>query len=261
MTGTARIGRRRALGRADAGGWARWLLWWAVAGAAGCGDGGEAPASPPLLPPPEPPPSRVSTLFLGFVEERIEIVEGEGAAVDIAFEPYYWVAPDVADRWVLDVRAVVEAGSASAEDLVVGGVRIGAEVQILESGTTWLGLRALADGVEEAPETLRLRLEPVAAANRGGSYPEVVEVTNAELEVVIRDAEAADICADVRITATKPRFGAQGGWSGELPIARSVRNGCDGGVGAGDGAAVGPAGVAGADLRVAGGAAGVAGAA
>ena len=206
MTGTARIGRRRALGRADAGGWARWLLWWAVAGAAGCGDGGEAPASPPLLPPPEPPPSRVSTLFLGFVEERIEIVEGEGAAVDIAFEPYYWVAPDVADRWVLDVRAVVEAGSASAEDLVVGGVRIGAEVQILESGTTWLGLRALADGVEEAPETLRLRLEPVAAANRGGSYPEVVEVTNAELEVVIRDAEAADICADVRITATKPRL-------------------------------------------------------
>ena len=196
-----------------------WALSFALAGAAGCGDSGEAPASPPLLPPPEPPPSRVSTLFLGFVEDRIEIVEGEGAAVDIAFEPQYWGTSDRSeDFWLLDVRAVVEAGSASAGDLVVGGVRIGPGDRKLESGTTWLGLRALADGVAEAPETLRLRLEPVANRFAPPSYPEVIEVTNAELEVVIRDAEAADICADVRITATKPRFVPRGGGVVNCPL-------------------------------------------
>ena len=195
------------------GGTGRWLavlgaVWFALAGGS-CGGGEDTGAGvvPPVLPPPRPPPPRFDVMFVGFAEDRIEIVEGEDAAVEIAFDPYYWVDPDVSDqrdRWLLDVRAVVEAGSASAEDLLVaGGVRIGAGVRIVEAGRTWLGVRAVSDGKAEGPESLRLRLEPVPRSYLNG--PEVVEVTNAELEVVIRDAETADVCSDVRITATKPR--------------------------------------------------------
>ena len=143
-------------------------------------------------------------MFLGFAQDRIEINEGGEVAVDIEFEPYYRGTPDrLNDFWLLDVRAVVEPGSASAEDLLVGGVRIGHDYKRLEAGTTWLGMRALADGVAEEPETLRLRLEPFP--NPDYRYPPVIEIRNAELEVVIRDAEAADVCPDIRIAATPPR--------------------------------------------------------
>ena len=195
------------------GGRVLWVLWLALAGAAGCGGAGEDPASAvPVLPPPRPsppPPPTTDTLFLGFARDRIEIVEGEEVAVDIEFEAYYRVPPDISlwkDLWALDVRAALEAGSASAEDLVVGGVRIGYSDRILEAGTTWLAMRAPADGVAEGPETLRLRLEPAPNWHLGEYlYPQVIEVTNAELEVVIRDAEDPDVCPDIRITATAPR--------------------------------------------------------
>ena len=72
------------------------------------------------------------------------------------------------------------------------------------SGATWLALRALADGVVEGPETLRLRLEvsssPIMDPEGWGSYdPPAVEVTNGELEVVIHDADGAGACSDVEV--------------------------------------------------------------
>ena len=186
-----------------------WGLSFALAGAAGCGDSGEAPVSPPpVLPAPEPQPPLTDTLFLGFVPDRIEIFEGQEVAVDVAFEPFYRRVLDPEDPTslgVADFRAVVEPGAASGEDLLVGGVRIGHPQVILAAGTTLLAMRVAADGAAEGPETLRLRLERAPNPHRPFRYPAVIEIGNLELEVVIRDAETADVGPDLRIAATKSR--------------------------------------------------------
>ena len=190
--------------------WAALLL---VAGMGlGCQEGPESPAPPPAptVPAAEipPPPPRKDTLFLGFAQDRIEIVEGEAAAVDILFEPYY-VDDDPtkqAATWLPEVQTVLEPGTASAADLLVRGVGIGSGTEVLESGTTWLAMLAVEDDLDEGPETLTLRLDPLPDDRRwGGSHPEVIEITRGELEVVIRDAPDAGSCRNVTIRATPPR--------------------------------------------------------
>ena len=149
---------------------------------------------------------------MGFVQDRIEITEGEGAAVGIEFEPHYETSPAPsenvggADAWIAEFRAVMEPGTASKGDLVVGGVSIGDSSQVLEAGTTWLAMRAPADGVAEGPETLRLRLEFLERWDRFHPYyPETIEVAAKELEVVIHDGDGAEVCSDILIVGAKPR--------------------------------------------------------
>ena len=133
--------------------WAALLL---VAGMGfGCQEGPESPAPPPaptvppaeIPPPPPPPPPEKDTLFLGFAQDRIEIVEGEAAAVDIFFEPFKVNAFPVA--WMLtvfpEVKLSVEPGTASESDLLVRGVHIGGGGRALVSGTTWLAMLAVED--------------------------------------------------------------------------------------------------------------------
>ena len=213
------------------GGTGRWLavlgaVWFALAGGS-CGGGEDTGAGvvPPVLPPPRPPPPRpplTDTLFVGFAEDRIEITEGEGAAVGIAFEAFYKTPPvPNLGGWIVVVRAETTPGTGSAEDLETGGARIGDRVDHVGSGATWLALRALADGVVEGPETLRLRLEVSSSSivdpEGWGFYdPPAVEVTNGELEVVIHDADGAGACSDVSIAGTRPRrvTAARGGACG-----------------------------------------------
>ena len=191
-----------------------------LAGAYGCGGDGGDPVSPapPSLPPPRPSPvpqppppgaPRINTVYVGFATDRIEITEGQDATVDIEFEAYYASPPDptyIDGRFALDLRAVVEVGSASGEDLLVSGVPVGDPRLLMGKGTTWMAMRALPDDLVEGSETLKLRLEPAPKPLfDGGNYPPAVEVTNGELEVVIHDASAATGCSEVRFTATMPR--------------------------------------------------------
>ena len=193
--------------------WAALLL---VAGMGlGCQEGPESPAPPPaptvpaaeIPPPPPPPPPQKDTLFLGFAQDRIEIVEGEPAAVDIFFDAHYGDDPTRQRATRLpEIRAAVEPGTASEADLLLRGVQIGTGGQILAPGTTWLAMLAVEDDLDEGPETLTLRLEPLPDDRRwGGSHPEVIEITRGELEVVIRDAPDAGTCRNVTISATPPR--------------------------------------------------------
>ena len=201
---------RRGLGWGIPGRWVGVLgvLWFALAGGS-CGGGEDTGAGvvPPVLPPPRPPPPLTDTLFVGFAEDRIEITEGEAITVGVEFEPYYRTPRDPKDpshRWAAYVRAVVEPGSGSEADLLVGGAQIGRHRQILDAGTTWLAIRARLDGVLEGTESLKLRLEPFLP-HFVVSYPPAVEVRSPELEVVIRDAEGSGVCRDTRITGTAPR--------------------------------------------------------
>ena len=200
--------------------WAALLL---VAGMGlGCQEGPESPAPPPAptvpaaeIPPPPPPPPKTDKLFLGFVQDRIEIVEGEAAAVDIFFEQYIleWDRATATETSLPEVEVIVEPGTASAADLLVRGVRIGSEYEVHRSGTTWLVMLAVEDDIEEGPETLTLRLDPLPTHRRlNAVHPEVFEVTQAELEVVIRDAPDTGTCRNVTIRATRPR--EVGGFSG-----------------------------------------------
>ena len=138
-----------------------------LAGGAGCGGtaGTDDLAPVPRLPPPEipPPPPLENTVYIGFTQERIELVEGESAAVAVAFEPVF--PRGSSGRWedalTFDLLVEVEPGSGSAADLAVSGaVRVGDFTTVLQAGTVWLGLRALVDDAAELPETLRLRLSP-----------------------------------------------------------------------------------------------------
>ena len=179
-----------------------------VAGVAGCGGSGDVPVgpAPPSLPPPGPPPPPGS-LQVGFAEDRVELREGEGIAVGIEFEPHYRSPPDPdmhEDSWRLDLRVIVEPEGELSGDLWVGEVplRPTYAFRYLRRQTTWLALQALPDGEPEAPETLTLRLALVG----GQPYARRrIELTNAELEVVIHDADTAAVCSDVGITATPPR--------------------------------------------------------
>ena len=192
---------------------AAWAALLVVAGMGlGCQEGPESPTSPPAptVPAAEipPPPPRKDTLFLGFAQDRIEIVEGEPAAVDIFFEQYN--VDDDPETWVTtglaEVQAVVEPGTASEADLLLRGVLIGTGGQILAPGTTWLAMLAVEDDLDEGPETLTLRLDPLPDDRRwSGVHPEVIEITRGELEVVIRDAPDAGTCRNVTISATPPR--------------------------------------------------------
>ena len=130
--------------------------------------------------------------------------------MDIFFEPFKVNAFPVA--WMLtvfpEVKLSVEPGTASESDLLVRGVHIGGGGRALVSGTTWLAMLAVEDDLDEGPETLTLRLEPVPDEPRWDADSrsvEVFEVTNAELEVVIRDAPDAGSCRNVTISATPPR--------------------------------------------------------
>ena len=139
--------------------------------------------------------------------------------MDIFFEPYY--ADDDPETWftttLQEVQAVVEPGTASEADLLLRGVLIGRGGQILAPGTTWLTMVAVEDDLDEEPETLTLRLEPIPDQPRWDAYhPEVIEFTNAELEVVIRDAPDAGSCRNVTISATPPRD-VGGGPRGSAP--------------------------------------------
>ena len=203
------VGKGRAPGKASM--WERvfWVLGLVLlAAGAGCGGGGQPPVSAaPSLPPPRPPPPLTDTLFLGFVEDRIEITEGEGAAVEIAFEPFYTRVRDPNARGPegfpgLYVAAEVEPGTAAAEDLLVRGVQIGDYGRFPQAGTTWLAIRALPNGVAEGSESLTLRLRPQRSEH---DYPPAIEMTNAELEVVIRDREVSGICGNIHIVGAKPR--------------------------------------------------------
>ena len=185
-----------------------------LAGVAGCeGTAGTEDLAPvPRLPPPEipPPPPLEDTVYLGFTQERIELVEGESAAVAVAFEPVFprGARGRYEDALTFDLLVEVEPGSGSAADLAVSGaVRVGDFRTVLRSGTVWLGLRALVDEVAESPETLRLRLVPALPEEflTETQYPAVFEFTNEVLEVELRDGGGADRCGDVRITAGPPR--------------------------------------------------------
>ena len=185
------------------------VLLLVAAGVAGCASDPVVPAPPSLPPPgpsPVPPPPPIDSLFVGFVQDRVELREGEGIAVGIEFEPHYRSPPDPdmhEDFWRLDLRVIVEPGSELSGDLWVGEVplRPTYSFRYRRRQTTWLALQALSDGEPEAPETLTLRLEIVE-----GQYPyRRIELTNAELEVVIHDADTAAVCSDVGITATPPR--------------------------------------------------------
>ena len=178
----------------------------------GCQEGPESPAPPPAptVPAAEipPPPPQTDTLFLGFAQDRIEIVEGEAAAVDIVFEPYH-VNDDPTSQvasWLSGVRAVVAPGTASAADLLVRGVQVGSFSFPLEAAATWLAMLGVEDDLDEGPETLTLRLEPDPDQPIPNAYPpKFIEVTNAELVVVIHDAPDAGTCRNVTIRATRPR--------------------------------------------------------
>ena len=192
---------------------AAWAALLVVAGMGlGCQEGPESPAPPPAptVPAAEipPPPPQKDTLFLGFAQDRIEIVEGEPAAVDIFFEQYN--VDDDPETWVTtglpEVQAIVEPGTASEADLLLRGVLIGTGGQILAPGTTWLAMLAVEDDLDEEPETLTLRLDPLPDDRRwSGVHPEVIEITRGELEVVIRDAPDGGTCRNVTISATPPR--------------------------------------------------------
>ena len=177
------------------------VLLLVAAGVAGCGSDPVVPAPPSLPPPgpsPVPPPRPIDSLFVGFVQDRVELREGEGTAVGIEFEPLYRSPPDPdmhEDFWRLDLRVIVEPGWELSGDLWVGEVplRPTYSFRYRRRQTTWLALQALSDGEPEAPETLTLRLEIVE-----GQYPyRRIELTNAELEVVIHDADTAAVCSDV----------------------------------------------------------------
>ena len=185
------------------------VLLLVAAGVAGCGSDPVVPAPPSLPPPgpsPVPPPRPIDSLFVGFVQDRVELREGEGTAVDIEMEPLYRSPPDPddgEDEWRLGFRVIVESGSESAGDLWVGEVPLlpTYRARLVSRQTTWLALQALPDGEPETSETLTLRLELVE-----GQYPRRrIELTNAELEVVIHDADTAAVCSGVRIIATPPR--------------------------------------------------------
>ena len=185
-----------------------------LAGGAGCGGtaGTEDLAPVPRLPPPEipPPPPLEDTVYLGFTQERIELVEGESAALAVAFEPVFprGVSGGREDALTFDLLVEVEPGSGSAADVAVSGaVRVGDFTYVLRAGTTWLGLRALVDELAEPPETLRLRLSPALPEEfqTERQYPTVFEFTNEVLEVELRDGGGADRCRNVRISASPPR--------------------------------------------------------
>ena len=188
-----------------------------LAGGAGCDGTAEtdrlAPA--PTLPLPDfgrPVPDE-RTVYVGFAQERIEMVEGESAAVAVVFEPRYPAGSSkgLKDGLTFDLLVEVEPGSGSAADLAVSGaMRVGDFNYALRDGTTWLGLQALVDEVAELPETLRLRLSPAMPSRGPGirvedHYPAVFEFTNDVLEVELRDGSGADRCRDVRISASSPR--------------------------------------------------------
>lgn len=135
--------------------------------------------------------------------------------MDIEFETFYPVPRDPNDYpeypaqilYAMDVRARVEPGSATEDDLLVDAVPVGDWTSLLGTGTTWLAVQALADGIAEGSETLVLRLAPEPRPNVYARfhYPPAVELRNAELEVVIHDREPAAVCATAQITATPPR--------------------------------------------------------
>ena len=194
-----------------------------LAGGAGCGGtaGTDDLAPVPRLPPPEipPPPPLENTVYIGFTQERIELVEGESAAVAVAFEPVF--PRGSSGRWedalTFDLLVEVEPGSGSAADLAVSGaVRVGDFTTVLQAGTVWLGLRALVDDAAELPETLRLRLSPALPEEfmTETQYP-LFEFTNEVLEVEVRDGGGADRCRDVRISARPPRRASIDVWGGD----------------------------------------------
>lgn len=135
---------------------------------------------------------------MGFVQERIELREGEGAAVDIKFESQ--PASDASgDRWTLGLQVVVEPES--PRDLWIGTVPFENTIRFEGKETTWIPIRALPDEEPEPTETRTLRLQLDAQSSSG----KVVELGTAELEVVIHDANTATVCSDVGITHTRPR--------------------------------------------------------
>ena len=187
-----------------------------VAGVAGCGGSGDVPVgpAPPSLPPPgpspvpPPPPPRppIGSMLVGFVQDRVELREGEGIAVDIEMEPHYLLSPDpekFEDSWTLNLRVFVEPEWELSGDLWVGVLPLPPRrsERYLSAQTTWLALQALPDGEPEAPETLTVRL----ALAEGQPHRRRIEFTNAELEVVIHDADTAAVCSDVQVIATPPR--------------------------------------------------------
>ena len=189
----------------EAPSWRRWRgafsagLCLVLTAAVGC----EALLVSPPPASPEPGSLLTDTLFIGFAQDRIELIEGESVAVDIEFEAQYR-SPSDPPKWQLGFRAVVESGTASAEDLLVAAGHVGDLYQVLGKGTTWLGMQALPDGIAEPSETFTLHLKPDADV-KDASYPPAIELTNAELEIVIHDADAAAICSRVRIRGSPPR--------------------------------------------------------
>lgn len=185
----------------------------------GCGENEPSPVIPVLPPPrpPPPPPPSVDTVYVGFAQDRIEITEGLETSADIDYDVYYADPPDPRfdeDRYRFALEMIVEPGSGSAGDLLETSAWIGHGF-ILEPGTTWIPLQALADGLAEETEVLTLRMRPVQSEHRG--YPPAIEVVNPTLEVVIRDEAAAGVCSNVRIRGTRPRNIARPDGAGSCP--------------------------------------------
>lgn len=149
---------------------------------AGC-DGGESPAPTALapLPPPPPPPFSAS-----FVEDSLEVREGESVQIDIAY-----TVRDLASPVALQVRAAVESASAEDFELIAEAAEIPAGQGV--SGAASVQLTALADTMfNESDETLHLTFASTGAA-ANATLGEPLAVTIVET--------GASPCAGVTIRA------------------------------------------------------------
>ena len=142
---------------------------------------------------------------IGFEESRVELVEGEGAALLIRLElTSYPVAREPLSTHLeegFDVPVILEAVTADGQDLQVpDGIRFRAPGGVPLRKTAWLALRAPPDGIAEGVETLKLRLGAPRFKLQAEPTP-AVRFENAEAEVVIRDG--SDSCGDVEIRALR----------------------------------------------------------
>ena len=176
-----------------------------IGGVACYGERTEAPTLPESVTG-SPPLRDEPTVVVGFAEPRVEIVEGEDAAILVAFE----VPADSPHAgglfYGLSLPVMVEGVTADGEDLQIGdGVWIRAPRGVPLRESTWLAMYAPLDGVAEGAETLKLRLsDPVFS---GLGEPPAVEFGIREAEVVIRDrsSSSSGACSDVEIQAGTPQ--------------------------------------------------------